>query len=233
MVNNWWNSAQLRLFPPICILCHRPGADGLDLCAGCRRGLARPAAACERCAEPLAAGTNLLCGRCQRRPPAFDSARSLFLYRPPVDRLILELKHQRRLVQARLLGQLLGAAAADWPACDVLVPVPLHRLRLWRRGFNQSLEIARHVERRLGIPIDTRDCRRVRRTAVQAELPAPARRRNLRQAFRVQGDWDGRRVAIVDDVMTTGATADALTRALKAQGAAEVQVWVCARAEAR
>lgn len=234
MVNNWRNYIQFRLFPPTCILCHRPGAAGLDLCPACRRTLPWPRAACRRCAEPLTGESDeLVCGRCQRRPPAFDSARSLFLYRAPADRLILDLKHHRRLAQARLLGQLLAAAAVDWPACDVLVPVPLHRHRLWRRGFNQSLEIARFLGRQLGLPIDTRCCRRVRRTAVQAELPAAARKRNLQQAFRVEGDWDGQRVAIVDDVMTTGATADALAGALKARGAAEVQVWVCARAEAR
>lgn len=231
MVNNWRNSIQFRLFPPICILCHRPGVDGLDLCPDCRRGLPSPAAACMRCAEPLpGTASALVCGRCQRRPPAFDSARALFLYRAPVDRLILDLKHHRRLAQARLLGQLLAAAATGWPTCDRLVPVPLHPHRQWRRGFNQSLEIARFVGRGLGVPIDTRRCRRVRRTAAQAELSAAARRGNLHQAFRVEGDWDGQRVAIVDDVMTTGATADALAGALKAQGAGEVQVWVCARA---
>ncbi|RRQ22104.1 ComF family protein [Thiohalobacter thiocyanaticus] len=231
MVNNWWKYIQFRLFPPTCILCHRPGAEGLDLCPDCRRGLPSPAAACARCAEPLTGTASaLICGRCQRRPPAFDGAHTLYLYRPPVDRLILDLKHHRRLAQARLLGQLLAVAAADWPACDLLVPVPLHPRRQWRRGFNQSLEIARFAARGLKLPLDSSHCRRQRRTDTQADLSARARRANVRGAFRAEGDWAGLRVAIIDDVMTTGATADALARALKARGAAEVRVWVCARA---
>ncbi|MAT64528.1 MAG: amidophosphoribosyltransferase [Gammaproteobacteria bacterium] len=230
MVNNWWNFIQFRLFPPTCILCHRPGTGELDLCAGCRAELPRPGPACRRCAEPLASDAGWVCGRCQRRPPAFDRTLTLFRYAAPVDRLILDLKHHRRLANARLLGRLLHMAAADWPACDLLVPVPLHPRRQWRRGFNQSLEIARFAGSALGVPIDTRRCRRVRRTAAQAELSAAARRDNMRGAFTVTGDWTGQHVAIIDDVMTTGATAGELARALKARGAAEVQVWVCARA---
>ena len=120
-------------------------------------------------------------------------------------------------------------AASDAQA-DVIVPVPLHRTRLRERGYNQALELARPVASALGIPIDTGTCHRVQASVAQMTLAADARRRNVRGAFQATGDIAGRRVAIVDDVMTTGATVNELSGELLRRGALEVQVWVCARA---
>lgn len=231
MVNKWCNFIQPVLFPPTCLVCDGPGEDNRDLCQDCLTRLPQPGNPCLRCAQPLTGTTGpAVCGHCQTHPPAFDASHALFAYQPPIDRMVLNLKHHRQLAHARLLGDLLAGAAADWPRPDILVPIPLHPRRLWLRGFNQSLEIARFVSRRLAIPLDPGQCRRVRQTASQSDLNARERRRNLHGAFAVQGDWGGRRVAIIDDVMTTGSTAGALASELKAHGAAAVQVWVCARA---
>jgi len=165
--------------------------------------------------------------------PAFANTVSLFDYRPPVDSLILGLKFHGRLACARLLGALLAEKLKhvinkDLPDC--IIPVPLHPARLRRRGYNQALELARPLARVLRLPLDPHSCRRIIATAEQTTLDARMRRRNLRGAFRVVADLGLRHVALVDDVMTTGHTVQALSRALRASGVARVDVWVCARA---
>lgn len=153
-------------------------------------------------------------------------------YEYPVDRLVQGAKFHRRLHQARALGELLGMALAarprPQPVPELLVPVPLHARRLAERGYNQALEIARPVAERLGLVLAPSLARRVVATAAQTGLSRAARRRNLRGAF-VAGGCAGRRVAIVDDVITTGSTAAALLRALRRAGAAQVEVWAVAR----
>lgn len=227
--------ARLRdlLFPPTCILCGAPGAGGRDLCAGCAAALPYNLGACARCARPagaaaLGAG---LCGACQRRAPPFVRALAALRYESPVPALVGAMKFRGRLNQARLLGQLLADAAAGlappWP--QVLVAVPLHPQRLAERGFNQSIEIARVVGRTLGLPLETAAVRRVVATPPQAGLDAAARRRNIRGAFMVTNPWPAPRVAILDDVVTTGATVTELSRVLLQAGAESVEVWAAVR----
>ena len=153
---------------------------------------------------------------------------ALFRYRPPVDRLIQSLKFEGRLARARLLGDLLAAAMGPDPQ-RLLLPVPLHPARLRDRGFNQSLELARRVARAGGGRLLPDLAQRIRATPSQTGLDARARRGNLRGAFRVPGRLSGQ-ITLIDDVMTTGATVDALARALRHAGAERVQVWVVARA---
>jgi ComF family protein len=169
---------------------------------------------------------------CQRHPPAYDATRAVFRYATPVDRLIQHLKYHGRLELSRVLGRYLAQhlRALDEPLPDMILPVPLHVSRLRHRGYNQSLEIARFVGRELGIPLDRQGARRIRATAPQMELPRDQRRKNVRGAFEVNGVFSGQRVAIVDDVMTSGHTANALAECLRHSGAKEVRVWVVARA---
>jgi ComF family protein len=172
------------------------------------------------------------CGACQKKPPAFDEAIALFRYDTPVDRLIQALKYRGQLDQARLLGTLLAQRlqAASPARPDCLLPVPLHPARLRERGYNQSLELAKPVARALALPLERHAVQRVRATRPQMELARAERARNLRNAFQTEQDFHDQHIAIIDDVMTSGHTVNALARCLKRAGARRVSVWVIARA---
>lgn len=205
----------------------------MDICRGCHDDLSRNLHCCYRCGESFAVANPLpqLCGRCLRRTPNFDETQAPFHYDEVMRHLISQLKFHDRYSHARLLGGLLAAHLADnGEQPDCIIPVPLHPNRYRERGFNQALEIARHVGRELAIPLDYHSCARKRDTRHQIELPARQRLKNLRQAFEVTAPLGYQHVAILDDVMTTGATADALASALKRRGVSRVDVWVCARA---
>lgn len=217
------------LFPGACALC---GATADEfLCPRCLESLPRPEHTCPRCAAALESGAaGAECGACQQRPPAFDRAQALFRYAPPVDWLVQGLKYRQRLDLARFFGHpFADFMAAHGAAPDLLVPVPLHPSRLRQRGYNQSLELARYVGRRLNVEIEISSVHRRRATLPQMELPRERRRANVRGAFAVTGDFTGRRVAVIDDVMTTGSTVDQLAKQLKRAGAEDVSVWVLAR----
>lgn len=202
------------------------------LCAACEADLPRcPAAACPVCALPLpeTGPDGTVCGACLRRPPAFGRTLAAFSYGFPVDRLLHAFKYAGNLALAEALAEPLARLAAARPRPDLLLPMPLHPARLRQRGFNQSLEIARPVSRWLGIPLEARACRRTRDTPAQAGLKWEERRRNVRGAFACDLDLAGKKVAVLDDVMTTGATLDEIGRVLKGRGAAEVSAWVVAR----
>jgi ComF family protein len=172
------------------------------------------------------------CGECQTHPPAYVCTCAAFRYASPVDKLIQHLKYHDRLELSRLLGGYLAnhLQALNNPLPDVVVPVPLHSSRLRERGYNQSLEIARFVAQTLELPVNWKDAQRIRPTVPQTELPREQRRKNVHDAFMTGGAFAGQRVAIVDDVMTSGHTANALAESLLRSGAMEVRVWVVARA---
>jgi ComF family protein len=233
MVNNWLNIIQKKLLPPRCVLCGSPGYGDLDLCLGCLTDLPRNLSCCYRCGEHFETAIDVpqLCGRCLKKSPAFDETYAPFLYQSQMRYLIGQLKFANDYKNARLMAALLAqhiADSAELPDC--LLPVPLYPRRYRERGFNQSIEIARHLSRQLRIPLDLHSCVRLRDTGHQTGLPAKQRRKNMRLAFKVVKSLTFQHVAIIDDVMTTGATASALAAALKQAGAGKVDVWVCARA---
>lgn len=233
MVYTWTNTLHNILFPPRCRLCRAPGVASLELCAACRAELPWLTRRCTRCALPLPPDSGIsLCNHCINTPPPLDRCDALFGYRAPVDRWIRDLKFARDLAAARLLGGLLAARIPQdrrvAPAPLVLVPVPLHRRRLSQRGYNQALEIARALCE-TGYQLDAGCCRRRRTTSPQSELPASARRGNVRNAFSVSRLPAGGRVLLIDDVMTTGATLNELARTFKRAGAERVEAWVIAR----
>jgi ComF family protein len=156
--------------------------------------------------------------------------RAVFRYAPPLDRLLPRLKFHDDLAAGRLCAALMADVLVDVPRPDALVPLPLHRARLRARGFDQTLELARSLARALALPLRDDLLVRARATDPQSRLDAAARRRNLRGAFTVRGDgpWPAH-VALVDDVMTTGATLHAAAAALRRAGVARVDAWVCAR----
>jgi ComF family protein len=169
------------------------------------------------------------CGRCLRMPPAFDAAIAAFEYRFPLDRLVQRFKFAGDLAAGRWLGEQLARATGGGESPDVLVAPPLSRARLRTRGFNQAIELARVVAATHGLRVDAFAVDRVRDTSAQPGLGRRERRENLRGAFHVSRAWPAAHVAIVDDVMTTGATAEAMARAFKDAGARRVSVWVVAR----
>lgn len=150
-------------------------------------------------------------------------------YRFPADALIQACKYGGDLIAARALGELLADAVGGEPAPDLIVPMPLHPNRLRERGFNQALEIARPVASRTGAPLSANACERVTDTPPQASLPWKEREKNIRGAFACAADLSGKRIALVDDVMTTGHTLNEAARILRRAGAARVECWVVAR----
>jgi ComF family protein len=228
-LNNWRYFAQL-LCSPVCQLCGGTGLSA-DICGGCYRDLPRADAACPRCAAALPGSSSDggLCGECQRRPPPWDAAVAAFRYRFPVDRLVQRLKYDGRLEHGRMLGLLLGRTVRRRPRPDRIVPVPLHVERWRERGFNQAVELARPVARALDVPLDATSCRRRRPTPPLWRLGPAARRRLLEGVFEVRGRLPDLSIAIVDDVLTSGATVAALARALRAAGASRIEVWTVAR----
>lgn len=219
----------LALLPPRCLVCGETGSAGRDLCAACRTDLPWNHRACRRCALPLAT-TAAQCGACQQSPPPQASARAAFLYRPPLDRLLPRFKFHADLAAGRLLAGLMTEAFADAPRPQALVPVPLHASRLRERGYDQALELARPLARAFGLPLLAGALHRVRVTAAQSELDAEARRHNVRSAFSAVATGLPDHVALVDDVMTTGATLAECARVLQRAGVARVDLWVAARA---
>ncbi len=228
MVYQWLKIEQL--FPATCLLCGDSGQGQRDLCSGCYQDLPRNNCACRRCALPIPAGD--LCGQCQRSPPTFDQALVPLLYQAPVDFLVQELKFHGRLAVARLFSDLLGEALEYWPEAfraECIIPIPLHPRRLRERGFNQALELARPLAKRFQIPLLSEGVRRTRSTPAQSTLDLPTRQANVRGAFALSHSLSFRRVAIIDDVITTGSTLNELAQVLRQAGAQEIQVWACAR----
>ena len=222
--------------PQPCVLCGSWGRQGL--CGACQARFVgiRPAA-CPRCA--LASPGHQVCGDCQRRPPPYAACIAAADYGFPWDGLVGRFKFQSQpelagLLAAVMAGAVLrGAAGAAGAEVDVIVPVPLSDARLAERGYNQAWELARRLAARLRLPALANGLLRLRDTPHQVGLTRQARQRNLRDAMWVApaaaAQLAGRRVALVDDVLTTGVTAAAASQALLAAGAASVQVWVLAR----
>ena len=224
-------SLAARIFGGTCYLCRGASVD--TLCAPCGSELPYLARArCPRCGLPATAGDP--CGRCLGEPPAYDATIAVFAYAFPADVLVQGLKFRSDLALARLLADELHAEvrAASDAAVDLIMPVPLHDARLRERGYNQSMEIARGIASQLGVHLAADACIRVRDTAAQLDLPLKERRENVRGAFSCRQALEGKTVAVVDDVMTTGATLAELATTLKKFGAIRVVNWVVARTPA-
>lgn len=228
MVYNWPYILQHWRLPRHCVLCLAADPSGLNLCPACRDDLPWLTNTCPRCALPMPRPEQL-CGACQQHPPRFDTGTALFQYAPPIDRLLLQLKFAAGLHHAHLFAALLATRLAESPKPDCIIPIPLHPSRQRERGFNQAVEIARPLAKQLGCHLDLRTCIRTRPTPSQALLSASQRRSNLRGAFALTRPLQARHIALVDDVMTTGSTLNALSNLLRHAGAERLDVWVCAR----
>jgi ComF family protein len=211
-----------------CLLCGAAAPSG-SLCHACHTSLPHhDVPACPSCALPTTDGS--LCGHCLKKAPHFARTLAAFTYAFPVDALIQALKYGSNLAAAGPLAQPLVQRVMTQTLPDLLIPMPLHPSRLKERGFNQSAEIAKILAHKLRVPIALDACSKVRDTAPQASLPLKERGSNVKGAFRCNMDLSGKRVALVDDVMTSGATLNELAKTLAKQGAAEISAWVVARA---
>lgn len=225
------NDASRLLWPTRCLVCGEAGGEAWDLCPACADALPWHGRACRQCALPLpGSDAGAVCGACLSSSPPLAEAHAACLYAAPIDRLLPRFKFHEDLAAGRLLAQLMADAFARLPRPDALVPVPLHRSRLRRRGYDQALELAKPIARALRVPLRDDLLLRVRATAAQSERDAAARRRNVRGAFAAPPRTDlPAHVVLVDDVMTTGATLHAAAKALRRAGVARVDAWVCAR----
>lgn len=212
---------------PVCLLCAAPAGNG-SLCTGCESDLpGAPFPGCPVCALPSLNGAT--CGACLKNAPAYDRAIAAFSYAHPVDAMIQALKYGGRFEFTPVLARALVARIGQESRPDRVIAVPLDNQRLKERGFNQALELAREAAKRLKLSVDANACRRIRPTAPQTGLPYSERAKNVRRAFACERDLSGEHVAIVDDVMTTGATLNEIARVLKRAGAAQVSAWTVAR----
>ncbi|CAK0762762.1 competence protein ComFC [Gammaproteobacteria bacterium] len=200
-----------QLLPRVCVFCGALG-ESIDLCPKCRAGL------------PW-----LLTPVPEQSYLTFVA----FSYVPPIDQYIIGLKFRDRLSNAFLLGSLLAdrLSTREEPFPEVIVPVPLHPTRLRTRGYNQSLEVARPIARRFGLSTEPFWCQRVRATKAQLTLSFDDRQENVRGAFVASSAVAGKRIAVLDDVITTGATATEVGNALLKAGAKEIEIWALARTQ--
>jgi len=219
-MRSWLSKGTSFLFGGSCFLCR--GESRGVICGDCDAELPRlTQPLCPRCA--LASPRGETCGRCLAEPPPYDATVAALAYQFPADVLIHALKFRGELALAAFAGKLLLEKISS--DIDCIVPVPLSAERLRERGYNQSVEIARAI----GRPIELDVCIRTRHSAAQTELPLADRGRNVRGAFLCPRRLDGKSVAVVDDVMTTGATLGEIAATLKAAGAGRVENWVVAR----
>jgi ComF family protein len=232
--SGWAFRTWLAPWSPRCQGCGERGGCGRDLCPACDAALPRIQVACVTCGLPLRGSpVGLRCDACHRAPPPLTRVVAPFLYGPPLDRWLPRFKFHHDLAAGRLLSQLMLEACMTAPRPDALVPVPLHRSRLRSRGYDQALELARPLARVLALPLRTDLLARIRATSAQSSLHAAQRHRNLHGAFAAIPSLVDRplpaHVALVDDVMTTGATLHAAARTLLEAGVARVDAWTCAR----
>lgn len=215
-----------------CVLCANHEGGKLGLCGVCLQDL--PWHASPQCPQCGLLSDGLVCGSCLNASPSFDATHVLFTYDYPLDRLLQHYKYKESLHLANTFASLfidkkLSKRLNTNPKIDRIVPMPMHDTRLKQRGSNQALEITRLISKHMQIKLDYTSCQRTKLTPPQASLPLKERIKNIRGVFHCQQDLQGLNIAIVDDVMTTGASLNELAKTLKQAGAAHVECWVIAR----
>lgn len=228
------------VLPVECFACQRVLTDDPVpfFCRACWddvKALADPL--CPRCGHPFASTATLtyaprhVCAACRLRPPAYTRAWALYAYEPPLQDAIRLFKYHAKVSLAGHLGAMMEARAETLPPIDLIMPVPLHNTRLRERGFNQALLLADRLNRRLRVPLSYDNLIRLRQTQSQTELSRKARLNNLRKAFALVRPERviGRRILLVDDVLTTGTTVNECAKILRKAGSAEVYALALAR----
>ncbi len=219
----------LRL-PSVCVLCHQYHQQSLAVCQLCYELLKKIGPACHYCALPLPEGTFLICGYCAKEKPQVDRTFAAFVFEEPLRTLLHDFKYKEAFYLSRFLAKLISNnLPAHYLNTQCLIPIPMHPTRLSQRGFNQSAELCKILSRALKINYDLRLCKKIVHTESQADLDSRKRRNNLRNAFQANPS-PYQHITLIDDLMTTGSTANEVARAFKKQGVERVDLWCCARA---
>ena len=243
LLNKWLKNRQLLsvhtlkqvLFRQNCVLCNAninaPQTSNHGVCRPCLNDLPwHPTNSCPQCGLT---SSGMVCGRCLNSPPDFDATKAVFLYAYPVDVMMQRYKYGNMLNLSDTFGEFLAEkialGALSHNHVDLIIPMPMHPQRLKERGFNQALEIAKVLTKNYKEKLDYRSVERQTLTPPQASLPLKERVKNIKGAFKVNGDFTDKRIAIVDDVMTTGASLNEIATTLKKAGASHVECWVIAR----
>lgn len=225
------------IYPPRCPLCGDSIGRHGGLCAVCWSELSIPGSpACEACGRPFESGTledGAICAPCLAKPPKHDGITAATIYNDASRGLILAFKHGGRMALANMMARQIVSRLPDLPETTLLIPVPLHRWRLWHRGYNQSALLAREIVKQVRRPIAVDGLQRIRPTRSLGGLGRKDRRAVLKGAIRVNSRWrnriEDRDIVLVDDVLTSGATTDVCVKVLKAAGAKSVRVACFAR----
>jgi len=215
-----------KLMPIPCRLCgtacqHHP------LCDNCIADLPKLSHACPRCAMPLS--TSKVCGHCLNHPPEQQRSFSLFTYKTPIDRLIIDFKFHDKLYLSHFFAKKMAEQLRLSPLPELLIPIPLHPNRLRQRGYNQSLELTKDLSKQLNIPISNNILSRIIDTQSQSTIPFKQRKQNIQNAFQLLQEKPPKHIALIDDVLTTGHTANAAAKLLRKAGATTIEVWTIAR----
>lgn len=222
--------AQSLRLSRICIICNEYHLEQVALCKHCIKQLKLLPYSCQQCAHPLSDSQFPLCGTCIKKPPFYDQAYISHAFDEPIRSLIHQFKYQNGLYLTSFLSHLM---LMSWNKMDqkpqCLIPIPMHPRKLRERGYNQSILLVKSLAKKTNIPYDTHSCKKIINTAAQASLSGTNRRQNLKKAFKCS-TLAFKHVALVDDLLTTGATANELAYILKKKGTERVDIWCCARA---
>jgi len=216
-----------KLMPIPCRLCGKM-SQYRAICQACLQNLPSLGDVCPRCASPIKNG--YLCGHCLNQPPEQDLSFSLLPYIDPVKRLIADLKYHDKVFLSPFFAQLMADKLHDRLLPDLLIPIPLHPNRIRQRGYNQAFELAKALSTRLGIRTSNDYLIRTIDTQSQAAIPFKARKKNIQHAFKSVQTKVPSHIAIIDDVLTTGHTANAAAKQLRKAGATTIEIWTIARA---
>ena len=227
--------------PYICTLCgSTKNCTDVDLCDFCKQELPLRQHMCLKCGNQLQNPGNLfstekiICGNCLKCPPLFSKLFAFYSYQNSIAYLITKLKFQQKLIYANLLGTLMAEHLSlqyqKQPLPEIIIPIPLHKRRLRERGFNQALEIAKPISKKLQIKIDKYAYTRSKNTERQSLLAIKEREQNIKQAFTINTKRNYKYVAIIDDVYTTGNTVNEFCKILKKSGIEKIDVWCIAKA---
>lgn len=225
-LNNLTKTSLNWLFPKKCLVCELAPQKNHPCCESCYNELPFQSHACQQCGQRFSAGSDY-CGRCINNPPVFDSCFCPFQYKGVIKTHIQNFKYYEKPELSTILAELLEFELQEntIELPELIIPVPLHASRLRYRGYNQSLLLAKKLSKKLDIPIAQDFIKKQKNTTAQAGLTLKKRQKNLKGSFGVKKNYQAKSIAIIDDVVTSGATVNEISKILKKNGVDYIQVW--------